>query len=131
MRKSLTTRLRGFPKPSAMSPVTQIHRSKQPRRPHYIQEWAELRGFETQAALAAELDIDKSVVSRWFSGTSPSFEHQARLAALFGCEPEALFRHPNDDWFANFFRGRRQEEIDRMKTVLEASFPRKSGSSEQ
>lgn len=114
-----------------MSNVTQIHKSKQPRRPHYIREWAEMRGFETQAALAAALDIDKSVVSRWYNSTSPSAEHQERLAALFDCEPEALFRHPDDDWFARFFRGRKKDELERMKTVLEASFPRRTGTDDK
>ncbi len=110
-----------------MSEVTRIHKSKQPRRPHYIPEWAEHRGFKTQAALAAELDVDKSVVSRWYSGGSPGVEHQEKLAALFGCEPESLFRHPDDDWFAHFFKDRSKDEMDRIKTVLEASFPRKAG----
>ncbi len=64
-----------------MSEITSIHKSKQPRRPHYIAEWAELRGL-TQADLARELGADKSVVSRWFNGTSPSQEWQERLAEL-------------------------------------------------
>lgn len=110
-----------------MSEVTRIHKSRQPRRPHYIPEWAEHRGFKTQAALAAELDVDKSVVSRWYSGGSPGIEHQEKLAALFNCEPESLFRHPDDDWFAHFFKDRSKDEMDRIKTVLEASFPRKAG----
>jgi hypothetical protein len=36
-----------------------IHASKQPRRPHYIPEWAEKRGL-TQAGLSRELGADKS-----------------------------------------------------------------------
>lgn len=109
-----------------MNQVTRIHPSKQPRRPHYIKEWAEHRGFKSQAALAAILNIDKSVVSRWYNGGSPGADHQEKLAALFDCEPEALFRHPDDDWFAKFFRDRSEEELERMKTVLEASFPRRA-----
>lgn len=106
--------------------VTKIHKGKQPRRPHFIPEWAERRGFATQADLAAELDADKSVVSRWYKGTSPSEEWQKKLAALFDCEPEGIFRHPDDDWMTRFLQGRSLEEIQRMKQMLEAAFPQKS-----
>lgn len=104
--------------------VTSIHRSRQPRRPHFIEAWAELRGL-SQADLARELGADKSVISRWFSGSTPSVEYQERLAALFGCEPESLFRHPNDDWLARFFASRTSDEVERMKQMLEAAFPTK------
>lgn len=106
--------------------VTRIHRSKQPRRPHYVEEWAEARGYMNQAELIEASGADKSVVSRWYSGSSPSVEWQIKLAALFDCEPESLFRHPDDDWFARFFENREREEIERMKTALEASFPRRA-----
>jgi hypothetical protein len=109
-----------------MARVTQIHRRKQPRRPHFIPEWAERRGFESQADLAKELDAEKSVVSRWYAGASPSEEYQAKLAALFHCDPEAIFRHPDDDWLAKFFKDRSADEVDRMKNMLEAAFPLKS-----
>lgn len=109
-----------------MSEIPRIHKSKQPRRPHYIAEWAELRGL-SQADLARELGADKSVVSRWFSGTSPSVEYQERLAALFHTDPESLFRHPDDDWISRFFRDRDREEIEKMKQMLEIAFPRRTG----
>lgn len=109
-----------------MNEITRIHRSKQPRRPHFIQEWAERRNL-SQADLARELDADKSVVSRWFSGTTPGLEWQEKLAGLFHCDPEALFRHPDDDWVSKFFRDRSQEELERMRTMLEAAFPKKTG----
>lgn len=100
-----------------------IHRSKQPRRPHFIPEWAEKRGL-SQAEMARELDADKSVVSRWFSGTTPGVEWQERLAALLtGDDVEALFRHPDDDWVRKFFANRSLEEIERIKATLEAAFP--------
>ena len=107
-----------------MTDVTKIHKSKQPRRPHFIQEWAELRGL-SQSDLARELGADKSVISRWFNGTTPGVEWQERLSDLFHCEPESLFRHPDDDWLSKFFRDRSREELDRMKLMLEAAFPRK------
>ena len=104
--------------------VTSIHRSRQPRRPHFIEAWAELRDL-SQADLARELGADKSVISRWFSGSTPSLDYQERLAALFGCEPESLFRHPNDDWLARFFANRTSDEVERMKQMLEAAFQTK------
>jgi transcriptional regulator with XRE-family HTH domain len=107
-----------------MARVPRIHASKQPRRPHFIAEWAELRGLK-QADLAREIGADKSVVSRWFSGATPSEDWQQRLAALFHCEPQSLFRHPDEDWLSKFFAGRRKEEIDRIKATLEAAFPKR------
>lgn len=111
--------------PLRMTGTTQIHKGKQPRRPHFIPEWAEARNL-TQADLARELGADKSVVSRWFSGTTPGVEWQERLAALFHCEPESLFRHPDDDWFTRFFADRKREDIEKMKQMLEIAFPRKA-----
>lgn len=110
-----------------MENVTRIHRSKQPRRPHYIKEWAEHRGYAHQSDLAAEIGADKSVVSRWYGGTTPGLEWQEKLAALFDCEPESLFRHPDDDWLARFLQGRDREEVERIKRTLENAFPRKAG----
>lgn len=103
-----------------------IHQSKQPRRPHYIEAWAKRRGLN-QADLARELGADKSVVSRWFKGSTPSPDWQERLAALFFCEPESLFRHPDDDWLRRFFQNRSEEEIERIKKSLEFGFPLKTG----
>lgn len=105
--------------------ITRIHRGKQPRRPHFIPEWAEKCGFEDQADLVEEIGADKSVVSRWYAGASPGEEWQLKLAAAFGHEgePEIIFRHPDDDWLTRFFRGRSKDEIERAKTMLEAAFP--------
>lgn len=110
-----------------MSEVTRIHRGKQPHRPHFIPEWAETRRYETQVELANALDADKSVVSRWYSGSTPSLDWQEKLASLFEIEREALFRHPDDDWIAKFFRNRSKEERERMKHMLELAFPPKTG----
>lgn len=103
--------------------TVQIHKGKQPNRPHFIREWAEHRGFHKQADLAKALEADKSVVSRWYKGTSPTEDWQKRLAELFHCEPESLFRHPDDDWFTKFFRNRQRDELERMRKMLEAAFP--------
>lgn len=110
-----------------MAEITRIHRGKQPRRPHFIPEWAETRRYETQIELANALEADKSVISRWYNGATPSLDWQEKLAALFQIDREALFRHPDDDWIARFFRGRSQDERDRMKKMLEAAFPPKTG----
>lgn len=110
-----------------MDEIPRIHASKQPRRPHYIREWAEHRGFTTQAALVEALGADKSLVSRWYNGASPSYEMQVRLAQLFHCEPESIFRHPEDDWMARFLRARSADEIRRIKQILVAAFPPPAG----
>ncbi|QAY96679.1 XRE family transcriptional regulator [Methylovirgula ligni] len=109
-----------------MGPAASIHRFKQPSRPHFIKEWASKKGFETPTALAKVIGADKSTVSRWFKGeSSPAEDMQERLAVLFDCDRESLFRHPDEAWLVNFFAGRDQEEIDRMKAMLEAAFPLK------
>ncbi|MCZ8100735.1 MAG: helix-turn-helix transcriptional regulator [Burkholderiales bacterium] len=102
------------------SPTTVPNR--QPRRPHFIREWADARGFK-QADLANEVGADKSVVSRWFNGTTPGVEWQLKLAALFGCEPQSLFSHPEEEWFKRFLAKRTPNEIERIKTMLMAAFP--------
>jgi hypothetical protein len=66
-------------------------------------------------------------LSRWYSGSTPSLEWQEKLALFFEIDREALFRHPDDDWIAKFFRGRSEEERERMKKMLEAAFPLKTG----
>lgn len=103
-----------------------IHKSKQPRRPHHIADWADMRGL-SQADIARELGADKSVISRWFSGTTPGVEWQEKLAALFHTTPEGLFRHPDDDWLSKFFADRSRAEVEKMKQMLELAFPKKNG----
>lgn len=87
----------------------------------------EKRGYPRPVDLANALEADKSLISRWYSGTTPGEEWQASLADLFGYpdEPEIIFRHPDDDWFARFFRDRSIEELARMQQMLEVAFPKK------
>jgi transcriptional regulator with XRE-family HTH domain len=107
-----------------MGDIDMQHIQRQPRRPHHIASWAEVRQM-SQADIARELGADKSIVSRWFNGTTPGLPWQEKLAALFQMEsPESLFRHPDDDWIANLFRRLRREEVERAKRMLEAAFPR-------
>lgn len=100
------------------------HPKKQPKRPHFIPEWAVKSGFKKQAALVEALDCDKSLVSRWYKGASPGEEWQLKLCALFEYpnNPEIIFQHPDSVWFMEFFRNRKEGEIDRMKRMLEAAF---------
>lgn len=113
--------------------VDRIHKGKQPRRPHYIKDWAEKRGFARPVDLATALEADKSLISRWYSGTTPGEEWQQALAEFFGYpgEPEIIFRHPDEDWFARFFRERSIEEIKRAKQMLQAAFPGKTGTNDK
>jgi transcriptional regulator with XRE-family HTH domain len=107
-----------------MSELTRIHAGKQPRRPHHIRDWAELRGLKA-VDIAREIDADKSVISRWFAGATPSEDYQQRLAALFETTREGLFRHPDDDWLTKFFKDRSREEVERIKRTMETAFPKR------
>lgn len=107
---------------ATMQKPVRIHQNKTPIRRHYIKEWAEARNM-TQADLARELDTDKSQTSRWWQGQMPNSSTQERIAAVFEIEPEALLRHPDQDWMARFFEGRAAEERDRIKQAMELSFP--------
>lgn len=109
-----------------MAKVTKIHASKQPNRPHYIEAWADRRHM-TQADLARELGADKSLVSRWYGGSTPGKDWQEKLAAFFDCDRESLFRNPDDDWLRRFFAGRSRDEIEHIKRSLEITFPMKDG----
>ena len=96
---------------------------KQLARPHFIREWAESLNL-SQVKLAKAVGADKSLVSRWYSGATPLMDYQEKLAALFNCERDSLFRHPAEDWLVKFLRGRTPAEIERIKATLEAAFPR-------
>lgn len=79
----------------------------------------------TPAVLIEELDVDKSQVYRWLKGQLPHADMQERIAALFQIEPEALLRHPDDDWLSRFFSGRDAAERDRIKKAMELAWPPK------
>lgn len=104
-----------------MSNIEHIHKDKQPRRIHYIAEWAEKFNL-TQADIMREIDVDKSTVSRWFSNSSvPTPKMLERLAALFEMEGDlnAIFRHPSDDWLKKLFadkgEAQKQHAIELLK----------------
>jgi transcriptional regulator with XRE-family HTH domain len=98
---------------------------RQPARPHYIKQWAEMRGYDKPVRLAEALGADKGHVSKWYRGTSPGIEWQIKMAALFNIEPADLFSNPDDVWFSQFIRGRDPQEVTRIKQGLEVNFPRK------
>ena len=83
--------------------VVKIHAKRQPRRPHHISAWAEKFGF-SQADIAREIEVDKSMVSRWFDGATPSAPSQEKLAALFPTDREGICRPPDDVWLTQFFQ---------------------------
>lgn len=113
-----------------MKEPTKVHSSKQPQRIHFIVEWAEKRGL-SQADIAREIGADKSVISRWFSGSLPSEKYLEPLAGIFHTDLNGLFRHPEDDWMTRFLQERSLEELNRIRATLEAAFPRKTGTSDQ
>lgn len=106
-----------------MSNVPMIHGNKEPVRIHFIVEWAEHRNLQ-QVDIANEVGADKSLVSRWFSGTLPKPDYLVKLAALFGTDIPGLFRHPDDDWLARLFRDRtdaqKQQAIDMLKILFKS-----------
>jgi transcriptional regulator with XRE-family HTH domain len=104
-----------------MSNVTTIHGSKESKRIHYIVEWAEKRQL-TQADIVREIGADKSLVSRWFSGTNPGKEWRPRLEALFNADEGGLYRHPDDDWLAKFFKDKSDEDKRKAVELLEMFF---------
>ncbi|MFC6487328.1 helix-turn-helix domain-containing protein [Nitratireductor sp. GCM10026969] len=107
-----------------MSNPVRIHTDKEPVRKHYIAEWAARRNLK-RADIAREIGADKSLVTRWFQGKLPSDHYLERLAALFHTTTDGLFRHPDDDWLATFFRERNEEERQRARRILESAFPDK------
>lgn len=85
----------------------------------------------TPADLIRDLDSDKSTVYRWLQGQLPHPEQQEQIAAYFEIEPEALLRHPDDDWIARFLRGRSEEERERIKQAMELAWPPRTGTDGQ
>lgn len=121
LRVELTTPAQAVASVALMGRPARIHKSKQPQRFHYIPEWAKHRHLK-QADIARGLDVDKSTVSRWFEGAIPVEKHLTALTGFLEAEePAALFRHPQDDWLARFFRGRSEAQRQRVINILKAS----------
>lgn len=117
-----------------MAKLTRIHQNKQPIRRHFLNEWLAAKGLKPADLVDLLNDPDrpmdleeigKSQVYRWLSGQLPQPATQLRVADVLGIEPEALLRHPDDDWVAKFMKDRDAEEIQRIKNTLENAFPKK------
>lgn len=104
-----------------MSNIHKIHTTKTPQRIHYIPEWAEKRHMK-QVDVVREIGADKSLVSKWFKGTLPKPEYLEQLAALFETDVPGLFRDPYDDWLAQFFRDKTEEQKERAISMLKLLF---------
>jgi transcriptional regulator with XRE-family HTH domain len=104
-----------------MSNPTHIHGEKTPVRIHFIVEWAEKRNLK-QADIVREIGADKGLVSRWFDGTVPKPDYLEKLAALFGTTIHGIFRHPDDDWLAHFFRDRSDQQREKAIQMLKLWF---------
>jgi transcriptional regulator with XRE-family HTH domain len=109
-----------------MAKLHKVRSGSTGNRIHFIVEWAEKRGL-SQADIVREIGADKSVVSRWFSGSLPSEKYLEPLAGLFATDVNGLFRHPEDDWMLRFLRERSIDELNRIRATLELAFPRKTG----
>lgn len=103
--------------------VQKIHGDKLSHRRHYIVEWAERRQKQqvdiVEGLTLAGFKVDKSTVSRWFDGTVPREHHLIALAEFLHAgdppDPEALFRHPDEDWLLRLFR---QQSEDTRRTII-------------
>jgi transcriptional regulator with XRE-family HTH domain len=119
-----------------VSNIVRIHPGQEPVRRHFLKEWLESKGLAPSDLLDLLNDeersmdlnfIDKSQVYRWMKGQMPQPAMQARVAAALRIRPEQLLRHPDEDWFSEFFEGRTADELTRIKTALAAMFPRNAG----
>lgn len=121
----------GMAKKTVTNPhgLPEIYARRQPKRPHFIREWMERRKFDTQSEFAEAIGADKSLVSRWLDDDDPSTpgrdwqEKLGRFFAAEGDDPVDIFTHPDEGWLRRQLLGRKPEEIERIKTMIEAAFP--------
>jgi hypothetical protein len=127
--------------------LTQIHKGKTPHRRHFIKEWMELREMEPKDLIRKLNDvdpslppIDKSQVYRWIDGQLPQPRFMTRIAwalSIFtidddGVErpepdPSGIMRDPNLDWFARQVKDRSEDELRRLRSIVENAFPPRTG----
>lgn len=125
-----------------MKQMSRIHQGKQPIRRHFIVEWLEARDMEPMDLLDGlnEADtslpaVDKSQVYRWLKGQMPHKDMQVRIAAALEIvDPETgapdasgILRHPDHDWIARKMHNRSDDEIRRLKEIVDLAFPQKTG----
>ncbi len=114
-------------KPRAKSPETFDPSQPSEVKIHYIGEWMDHRD-KSVADMVEALDLSTpSQVYRWLKGQKPQNDMLIRIAAYLEAEPpEALLRHPLDDWMTKFFRGRSEAEAKAIIELLERAYPLKS-----
>ncbi|MBZ9873112.1 helix-turn-helix domain-containing protein [Mesorhizobium sp. BR1-1-9] len=96
---------------------------------HYIGEWMEHREKNVKDMVEA-LDVSPSQVYRWLKGQKPQDESFLQIADFLQADPpEALLRHPLDDWMTKFFRDKTVEEAKAIQALLEKAYPPKTGTS--
>lgn len=79
--------------------------------------------------------IDKSQVYRWLKGQLPRADMQARIAGALSIvdidtgdpDPAGIFRDPNLDWFARQVKDRSEDELRRLRSIVENAFPPRTG----
>lgn len=72
------------------------------------------------------LDVSPSQVYRWLKGQKPQDETFVQIAEFLRADPpEALLRHPLDDWMTKFLRGRSEDEAKAIMELLERAYPLK------
>lgn len=79
--------------------------------------------------------IDKSQVYRWLKGQLPRRDMQSRIAGALSIvdvetgdpDPAGIFRDPNLDWFARQVKDRSEDEMRRLRSIVENAFPPKTG----
>jgi len=92
---------------------------------HYIGEWMEHRG-KSVADMVEALDLSTpSQVYRWLKGQKPQNDMLIRIAAFLEADPpEALLRHPLDDWMTRFFQGRSEDEKRAIVEMMQKAWGR-------
>lgn len=121
-----------------MNSLVRIHKGKQPISKHYLKEWLDERDMGAMDLLdeinkALPDPIDKSQVYRWLKGQMPHDDMLVRIAGVLSIvdaetgapDPRGVLRDPNVDWIAQKLRGRSEDEVERVKQILDAAFPPK------
>lgn len=108
-------------------------------RRHCLPEWMEERGVSApklvellnENATEGEGLIDKSQVYRWMKGQLPHAPTQERIARVLNIvnpitgkvDPKLLQSHPSQAWIYAKVSNRSDDELRRMREVLDAAFP--------
>lgn len=111
-----------------MEPAAKRKTEKYGTKTQYLSEWGEKRRIR-QIDLVEITGIDKSLISKWWkkrnSPTKPT-HIEALAKALNLADPEAIFRHPDEEWILNFFKLATREEILKAQEVLKVMFPERT-----